>query len=118
MRQFLLHLLTECYSSTFCHKGGVICISEVVDISPSSLDSGLNQGSPESLALAGGFLTTVPPGEPLYSSLLNSCLSFLILYSVYFLELFLIIHSFTLTEFLNSLITQTYTEHLLWILPL
>ena len=26
---------------TFCHKGGVICISEVVDISPSNLDSSL-----------------------------------------------------------------------------
>ena len=25
----------------FCHKVGVICISEVIDISPSSLDSGL-----------------------------------------------------------------------------
>ena len=23
---------------TFCHKGGVICISEVIDISPSNLD--------------------------------------------------------------------------------
>ena len=26
---------------TFCHKGGVICIYEVVDISPSNLDSSL-----------------------------------------------------------------------------
>ena len=26
---------------TFCHKGGVSCISEVIDISPSNLDSGL-----------------------------------------------------------------------------
>ena len=26
---------------TFCHKGGVICISEVTDISPSNLDSSL-----------------------------------------------------------------------------
>ena len=26
---------------TFCHKGGVICISEVIDISPSNLDSTL-----------------------------------------------------------------------------
>ena len=24
---------------TFCHKGGVICIFEVIDISPSNLDS-------------------------------------------------------------------------------
>ena len=28
-------------SSFFCHKGGVICISEVTDISPSNLDSSL-----------------------------------------------------------------------------
>ena len=26
---------------TFCHKGGVICVSEVIDISPGSLDSSL-----------------------------------------------------------------------------
>ena len=26
---------------TFCHKGGVICISEVIDISPDNLDSSL-----------------------------------------------------------------------------
>ena len=26
---------------TFCHKGGVICLSEVIDISPSNLDSSL-----------------------------------------------------------------------------
>ena len=26
---------------TFCHKGGVICISKVIDISPSNLDSSL-----------------------------------------------------------------------------
>ena len=26
---------------TFCHKGGVICISEVIDISPGNLDSNL-----------------------------------------------------------------------------
>ena len=26
---------------TFCHKGGVICISEAIDISPSNLDSRL-----------------------------------------------------------------------------
>ena len=28
-------------SSSLCHKGGVICISEVIDISPSNLDSSL-----------------------------------------------------------------------------
>ena len=26
---------------TFCHKGGVICVSEVIDISPGNLDSSL-----------------------------------------------------------------------------
>ena len=26
---------------TLCHKGGVICISEVIDISPGNLDSSL-----------------------------------------------------------------------------
>ena len=26
---------------TFCHKGGVICVSELIDISPSNLDSSL-----------------------------------------------------------------------------
>ena len=26
---------------TFCHKGGILCISEVIDISPSNLDSSL-----------------------------------------------------------------------------
>ena len=26
---------------TFCHKGGVICISEVIDMSPGNLDSSL-----------------------------------------------------------------------------
>ena len=25
----------------FCHKGGIICISELIDISPGSLDSSL-----------------------------------------------------------------------------
>ena len=29
------------YSFAFCHKGGVICISEVIDISPCNLDSSL-----------------------------------------------------------------------------
>ena len=27
--------------SAFCHKGGVICISKVIDISPGNLDSSL-----------------------------------------------------------------------------
>ena len=26
---------------TFCHKGSVICVTEVIDISPSNLDSSL-----------------------------------------------------------------------------
>ena len=29
------------FSLTFCHKGGVICISEAIDISPGNLDSSL-----------------------------------------------------------------------------
>ena len=29
------------FTFTFCHKGGVICISEVIDISPGNLDSSL-----------------------------------------------------------------------------
>ena len=33
--------ITNSRSFTFCHKGGVICISKVVDISPGNLDSGL-----------------------------------------------------------------------------
>ena len=28
-------------SSSFCHKGGVICMSEVIDISPGNLNSSL-----------------------------------------------------------------------------
>ena len=30
----------------FFHKGGVICVSEVIDISPSNLDSSLCSSSP------------------------------------------------------------------------
>jgi len=29
------------FTFTFCHKGGVICISKIIDISPGSLDSSL-----------------------------------------------------------------------------
>ena len=36
---FLKRLFSS--SSLFCHKGGVICISEVIDISPGNLDSSL-----------------------------------------------------------------------------
>ena len=39
----LFHFHQEAFEFlfTFCHKGGVICISETVDISPSNLDSSL-----------------------------------------------------------------------------
>ena len=33
--------LSEAPWDTFCHKGGVICISEVIAISPGNLDSSL-----------------------------------------------------------------------------
>ena len=32
---------TERHHLTFCHKGGIICISEVIDISPDNLDFSL-----------------------------------------------------------------------------
>ena len=35
------HKISSQFLFTFCHKGGVICISEVIDISPSNLDSSL-----------------------------------------------------------------------------
>ena len=39
----LFHFHQEAFEFlfTFCHKGGVICISEIIDISPSNLDSSL-----------------------------------------------------------------------------
>ena len=39
----LFHFHQEAFKFlfTFCHKGGVICISEVIDISPGNLDSSL-----------------------------------------------------------------------------
>ena len=37
----LLHQKALQFFFTFCHKGGVICISEVIDISPGNLDSSL-----------------------------------------------------------------------------
>ena len=40
---------------TFCHKGGIICISEVIDISPGNLDSSLCFFQP-SVSQAGLFL--------------------------------------------------------------
>ena len=36
-----LTLLFHLHQEAFCHKGGVICISEVIDISPGNLDSSL-----------------------------------------------------------------------------
>ena len=38
---FHLHQEAFEFLFTFCHKGGVICISEVIDISPGNLDSSL-----------------------------------------------------------------------------
>ena len=38
-------------SLTFCHKGGVICISEVIDISSSSLDSACASSNPAFLMI-------------------------------------------------------------------
>ena len=39
----LFHFHQEAFEFlfTFCHKGGVICISDIIDISPSNLDSSL-----------------------------------------------------------------------------
>ena len=34
---------------TFCHKEGIICVSEVIDISPDNLDSGLSFIQPGTL---------------------------------------------------------------------
>ena len=51
----------------FCHKGGVICISEVIDISPSNLDSSLcffQHSVSHGFALKGG----LEHGEPLIIS--------------------------------------------------
>ena len=36
---------------TFCHKGGVICISEVIDISPGNLDAACASSSPAFLMM-------------------------------------------------------------------
>ena len=38
---FYFHQEALQFFFTFCHKGGAICISEVIDISPSNLDSSL-----------------------------------------------------------------------------
>ena len=38
---FYFHQEALQFLFTFCHKGGVICISEVIDISPRNLDSSL-----------------------------------------------------------------------------
>ena len=49
----LFHIHQEAFEFlfTFCHKGGVICISEVIDISPSNLDSSLCFSSPAFLMM-------------------------------------------------------------------
>ena len=39
---FHLHQEAFEFLFTFCHKGGVICISEVIDISPGNLDSSVS----------------------------------------------------------------------------
>ena len=38
---FYFHQEALQFLFTFCHKGGVICVSEVIDISPGNLDSSL-----------------------------------------------------------------------------
>ena len=38
---FHLHQEAFYFPFTFCHKGGIICISDVIDIYPSNLDSSL-----------------------------------------------------------------------------
>ena len=39
------------FFSTFCHKGDVICIPEVIDISPGNLDSSCASSSPAFLIM-------------------------------------------------------------------
>ena len=41
----LIKRLFSCFSA-FCHKGGVICIPEVMDISPGNLDYSCDSSSP------------------------------------------------------------------------
>ena len=41
IEQLSLSLRGSLVVLTFCHKGGVICVSKVIDISPGSLDSSL-----------------------------------------------------------------------------
>ena len=49
----LFHFHQEAFKFlfTFCHKGGVICISEVIDISPGNLDSSCVSSSPAFLIM-------------------------------------------------------------------
>ena len=44
---------------TFCHKGGVICISEVIGISPSNLDSSFCSSSPAFHMIYSGYKLTM-----------------------------------------------------------
>ena len=46
LSSFYFHQEALKFFFTFCHKGGVICISEVIDISPSNLDSSVYSSSP------------------------------------------------------------------------
>ena len=41
LSSFNFHQESLQFLFTFCHKGGVICLSEVIDISPGDLDSSL-----------------------------------------------------------------------------
>ena len=43
--------MTEQLHLNFCHKAGIICISEVIDISLSNLDSSLISSSPAFLMM-------------------------------------------------------------------
>ena len=42
---------TKKFFLAFCHRGAVICISEVIDISPSKLDSSCASSSPAFLMM-------------------------------------------------------------------
>ena len=48
---FHFHQEALWFSFTFCHKGGVICVSEVIDISPAGLITACASSSPEFLMM-------------------------------------------------------------------
>ena len=74
----------------FCHKGGIICISEVIDISPGSLDSSLCFIQPgilhdgmlvkpyEKNYSIKGLVSGVCPGVPLCRPLFCATLKYLV----------------------------------------